>query len=146
MKNEFLKKNKLKNEWKSRKIEKILISFICVWLEVFRRVEKWRNEIFFWLIEKKKKMRIENVVCINLFLCPHIKHFNFFLYIILLINIFFFYLFKLLLKSHVATVLVPIFGWVWYWTFIKEKKEKKNVDSGKFFLYFILLKLILLSW
>ena len=47
MKNEFLKKNKLKNEWKSRKIEKILISFICVWLEVFRRVEKWRNEIFF---------------------------------------------------------------------------------------------------
>ena len=47
MKNESLKKKNLKNEWKSERIEKILISFICVWLEVVGRVEKWRNENFF---------------------------------------------------------------------------------------------------
>ena len=48
------KKKKMKYEWKSGRIEKILISFICVWLEVVGRVEKWRKENFFWLIEKKK--------------------------------------------------------------------------------------------
>ena len=34
------------------------------------RVEKWRDEKLFYLVEKKNK-RIENRVCINLLLCPN---------------------------------------------------------------------------
>ena len=35
------------------------------------RVEKWRDEKLFYLVEKKKKKRIQNRVCINLLLCPN---------------------------------------------------------------------------
>ena len=45
---------------------------MCVW-----GVGKCKNEKLFYLVEKKKKEKIENGVCINLFLCPYyIKIFN----------------------------------------------------------------------
>ena len=52
--------------WKSEKIEKILISIICVYLE------KWKSRgmknFFIWL--RKNKM-VENVVGINLISHPY---------------------------------------------------------------------------
>ena len=49
------KKKKLKYEWKSGRIEKILISFICVWLEVVGRVEKVEKWNFFLIDWEEKK-------------------------------------------------------------------------------------------
>ena len=47
--------------WKSGKIEKILFSLMCVWLE------KWKSErvenFFVWL--ERKRERLENVIYIN---------------------------------------------------------------------------------
>ena len=51
-------------ELRSKRIEEILIFFHVIWLE------KWKNvgiENLFILVEKKNK-RIDNVICMNLFL------------------------------------------------------------------------------
>ena len=53
-------------KWKN--IRDLFFSLICV---LVGKIEKWRDEKLFYLVEKKNE-RIENIICINLPLCTNL--------------------------------------------------------------------------
>ena len=125
-------------KWKNRKDFNFL--HLCLVGSGWKggKVEKWN---FFLIDWEEKKMRIENVVCINLFLCPHIKHYNFFFYIILLINIFFFFLLIQIIIKIPRSNGVGAYFWVGL-VLNLYKGEKKTLILVSFFIFiFIFIKI-----
>ena len=62
------KNQKIENDRKVEEYKRFIFSLICV---LVGRIEKWRDEKLFYLVEKKNK-RIENIICINLPLCTNL--------------------------------------------------------------------------